>query len=204
MTQNVARPIIPTLAIGLIGGFALGVAARAWMRLISDDPEFTWKGTIFIILGFTIFGFAQAIVAVARSRQPRRRKLTVARVGGGIATLPLFAAAGALMFPTVVGVGLGLFRTNWHRAIRALCFLIALVPLFLVGRQLVGDFGWSLHSAVGYAVMLAIYAIVIGATRFTLTPQSDGWHLSRKASITTLVAVLSGLAALFFAGGGFK
>ena len=38
-----------TLAAGLFGGFALGVIARAWMRLITEDPEFTWKGTIFIV-----------------------------------------------------------------------------------------------------------------------------------------------------------
>lgn len=204
MTQTTARPLAPTLAIGVFGGFALGVAARAWMRLISDDPEFTWKGTIFIVAGFTIFGFAQAIVAVVRSRQPRRWKLTIARVGGGIAALPLFVAAGAVMFPTVAGFGLGTARTHWPRAIRAICFLVALGPLVFVGRQLIDDFGWSLHSAVGYVVMLVIYAIIIAATRFTLMPQVDGWRLSRRAAMITLVVVVAVLGAVFRAGGGFK
>ncbi|HSP27497.1 MAG TPA: hypothetical protein VLN74_03025, partial [Ilumatobacteraceae bacterium] len=42
--------------IGPFAGAALGVVARWWMRLISDDPEFTWSGTIFIVLAFTVMG----------------------------------------------------------------------------------------------------------------------------------------------------
>jgi hypothetical protein len=66
-----ARPIL-MLAAGLFGGLTLGILARAWMRLISDDPQFTWNGTIFIVGGFTVFGFTQSVVAVGR-RRPRRR-----------------------------------------------------------------------------------------------------------------------------------
>ena len=33
----------PALACGLLGGLVLGVAARAWMRLISEKHEFTWS-----------------------------------------------------------------------------------------------------------------------------------------------------------------
>ena len=29
---------------GAIQGFAWGVAARVWMRLIAEDPEFSWDG----------------------------------------------------------------------------------------------------------------------------------------------------------------
>jgi hypothetical protein len=39
------RRCVVALAIGLFGGFALGVVSRAWMRLISEDPDFTWNGT---------------------------------------------------------------------------------------------------------------------------------------------------------------
>ena len=198
------RKTLPALAIGLFGGLALGVAARAWMRLISEDPEFTWSGTLFIVLGFTMFGLTQAIVAVARSRAPRRWKLTIVRTIGGIFMLPLFAAAGAVMFPTVVGAGLGSARTHWHRLIRAFCFLVATGPVILVGHQLVDSFGWSLHAAAGFVVMLAIYAIIIAATRFTVAQQDDGWRLSRRATITTLVAAVSVLAVLFYVSGGFK
>ncbi len=198
------RKTIPTLAIGLFGGFALGVAARAWMRLISEDPEFTWSGTLFIVLGFTLFGLAQAVVAVARSREPRRWQLTVVRIIGGTVTLPLFVAAGAVMFPTVVGAGLGSARVHWHRFIRAFFFLIAAGPVIFVGHDLVDSFGWSLHAVAGFVVMLAIYWTIVWATQFTFAQQEDGWRLSRKATITTLFIGATVFGVLFWAGGGFK
>src|SRR5258706_4680088 len=93
--RKTVRPI-PMLAAGLFGGLALGVIARAWMRLISEDPQFTWNGTIFIIGGFTVFGFTQSLVAVVRRRPRRRWTLTIVRVIGIIGLLPLFIGAGAL------------------------------------------------------------------------------------------------------------
>jgi len=58
---------VATLSIGLFGGAALGVTARAWMRFIADHPEFTWTGTMFIVIGFTVFGSTQALVATTDS-----------------------------------------------------------------------------------------------------------------------------------------
>ena len=46
------------MAIGAFGGALLGVMARLWMRFISEDPEFTWNGTLFIIGGFATFGWS--------------------------------------------------------------------------------------------------------------------------------------------------
>ena len=207
MTENASLRIertLPTLALGLIGGFTLGVIARAWMRLISEDPEFTWSGTLFIVLGFTVFGLAQAAVMVARRRMPSRAKLTVVRTIGGIATLPLFAAAGALMFPTVVGAGLGTSRTHWHRLVRAFCFLVAAGPVVFVGHELVKSFGWSLHTAAGFVVMLVVYAIIIRATHCTLAPQDDGWRLPRRAMLVLLLIAGTVFGVLFWKGGGFK
>ena len=83
--QHQARlRVAPTLACGLFGGFALGAAARAWMRLISDTPEFTWSGTIFIVAGFTVFGLVQSTVAIGRRRIERRWVLTCVRAVGFI------------------------------------------------------------------------------------------------------------------------
>lgn len=61
---------IRTIAAGLFGGLALGVVARAWMRFISDGPEFTWSGTIFILAAFgwsarTLLGFLAMIALYA-------------------------------------------------------------------------------------------------------------------------------------------
>ena len=182
------RPFL-TLAAGLFGGFALGVIARAWMRLIAEDPEFSWDGTIFILLAFTIFGLTQSIVAVVRRRARRRWTLTVARVGGAIGFMPLFVGAGAIMMPTVVGGGLALGRADWRRVPRVICLVVALGPVVLVGSQLVGSFGWSMRALLGFLAMLAIYGTIIAATRFTIEPQADGWKLKRRAKVPIFVAI---------------
>ena len=195
---------MPTLAIGLLGGFALGVVARAWMRLISEDPEFTWNGTIFIVGGFTLFGLTQSIVAVARRRTTRWWKLTGVRTIGAIGMLPLFVAAGSLMFPTVAGCGLASARPEWPKVVRGLCVVVAAGPVLFVGSDLIGSFGWSLHTLAGFVIMLAVYATIIWATRFTFAAQHADSPAPRRAKVTiAIVAALLFLIA-FVAGGGIK
>ena len=190
-TDSIARPrrVIPTIAIGLFGGLALGVGARAWMRLISDKPEFTWDGTLGIVIGFAVFGFAQSIVAVARTRTTKRWKLTCLRIFGVVFSLQLFVAAGALMFPTVLGAGLAAHRREWHRVVRAAWLLVAVVDTVLVSRQIQDDFGWSLHTLAGIAIMLAIYSVIVWATRFTMARQDDGFRISRRARLAIAIAI---------------
>ena len=159
--------IVPVLAFGLFGGLGLGIVARAWMRLIAEDPDFTWDGTIFILGAFTVFGVTQSVAAVVRRRAKRRWAVRVGRTLGMIGMLPLFVGAGAIMLPTVVGGGLARARVDWHRYVRVICLLVASAPVILVGSQLVGSFGWSLHTVAGFLAMLAIYATIVAATKQT-------------------------------------
>lgn len=193
-----SRPIL-MLAAGLFGGLTLGILARAWMRLISEDPEFTWNGTIFIVGGFTVFGFTQSVVAVARRRARRRWALTIIRVVGTIGLMPLFVAAGGLMLPTVVAGGLARARVEWNHVVRWICLSLAVVPILIVGSQLVDSFGWSLHAFVGFLAMVALYATIVSATRFTFTAQADGWRIKRWVTITLYVVL--GLLVLQFTVG---
>jgi len=198
--DRTTRPrVVSTLAIGLFGGAALGVAARAWMRLISDDPEFTWGGTIFIVIAFTIFGFTQSIVAVARRRTRRRWTLTLARVIGTVGLMPLFVGAGVVMVPTVVGGGLAFARVEWHRVARGICLVLAAAPVLFVGGDLVSSFGWSLHALAGFVAMLAVYGTVVVATRFTFAAQPGGRQRPRWLVITFFVIL--GLLLLQFSVG---
>lgn len=197
-SNNPARPIL-MLAAGLFGGLILGVVARAWMRLISDDPQFTWSGTVFIVGGFTVFGFTQSVVAVVRRRGSRRWTLTIVRVVGIIGLLPLFVGAGALMLPTVVAGGLAKARIEWNNIARWICVAVAAVPVLVVGSGLVGSFGWSLHAAAGFVVMIALYTTIVSATRFTFTAQADGWRMKRWVTITMFVVL--GLLLLQFVAG---
>ncbi len=164
-------PAIAVLARGLFGGFALGVAARAWMRLISDDPEFTWGGTLFIVLGVTFFATMQSVVAVVRIRARRRWVRGVVRGLGIAAMLPLFMAAGGIMFPTVIGGGLAHARTGWNRWVRALLLVIALAPVVLVTTMIQGDFGWTLHTLAGVLSMIGVYSVIVWATQFSFAPR---------------------------------
>jgi hypothetical protein len=184
-----ARPIL-MLASGLFGGLTLGIIARAWMRLISDDPEFTWNGTIFIVGGFTVFGFTQSVVAVARQRARRRWALTIVRVIGTIGLMPLFIGAGAIMLPTVVAGGLARARVEWNHIVRWICLALALAPVLIVGSGFVDAFGWSLHAFVGFLAMVALYATIVRATRFTFTAQADGWRIKRWVTITLYVVLV--------------
>ena len=196
--NKTARPIL-MLTAGLFGGLTLGIIARAWMRLISDDPQFTWNGTTFIVGGFTVFGFTQSVVAVVRRRPRRRWTLTIVRLVGTIGLLPLFVGAGALMLPTVVAGGLAKARVEWNGIGRWIALAVATVPVVVVGSQLVGKFGWSLHATAGFLAMIALYATIVSATRFTFTAQPDGWHLKRWVTITMFV--LLGLLLLQLVAG---
>src|SRR3954468_4704782 len=85
--------------LGVFGGLALGVFARAWMRLIADDPAFTMAGSAFVIAAFSVFGLTQATATGARRAHRPRWKLVLARGVGAVGILPLFAGAGLLMAP---------------------------------------------------------------------------------------------------------
>jgi hypothetical protein len=197
--RHTARRPPLMLAAGLFGGLTLGIIARAWMRLISDDPQFTWDGTIFIVGGFTMFGLTQSAVAVARRRTRRRWTLTIVRVVGIIGTMPLFIGAGSLMLPTVVAGGLAKARIEWNKIARWIALAVAAIPVVIVASQLVGSFGWSLHAAAGFVGLIALYSTIIGATRFTFTAQADGWHLKRW--VTIVLFVLLGLLLLQLVAG---
>lgn len=186
---------IVTLSAGLIGGALLGTAARAWMRLISDNPEFSWNGTLFIVIGFTVFGFTQSIVAVVRRRATRRWPVRVARTVGAIGTLPLFVAAGAIMLPTVVGGGLARWRAEWKRSTRVGLALVACGPIAFVASDLVGMFGVSPQTLAGFVVMLAVYGAIISVMRFTLctaegAPRLPGWVRVMLVVLVCILAVL--------------
>jgi hypothetical protein len=190
-TTRTPLPVVSTLCIGVFGGCALGIIARAWMRLISEEPEFSWSGTIFIVVGFTIFGLGQAIVAAARSHVQARWKLTGIRIVGAVTMLPLFVGAGMLMFPTVIGGGLAAARTEWRTVTRVVCLIVAAMPVLFVGAGLVGSFGWSLRSLAGFVLMLAVYGTIVRATRFTVAPQRDGWRLSRRSKVVAVAGVVA-------------
>lgn len=187
------------IPLGAAGGLLLGIAARAWMRLISTEPEFSWNGTMFIVLGFTLWGTGQAVAATVRSASDRRWAVAAARTSAGILTLPLFVAAGGIMFPTVVAGGLASHRTDWRSRTRWIFGIVAMGPFVMVGLQLHDDWGWSWRWLAGMVGLLAVYGVVVACERPAMSPGRG----SRRAStrrIATAITVAGIAVVVAFAG----
>ena len=89
--------------LGAAAGAVWGVAARAWMRLVSTSPEFSWVGSLAIVGLAAVFGAGVGVSSAARRRRGWRRWLRLAVVPGlllfvgqGLPLLPAFALGGPL------------------------------------------------------------------------------------------------------------
>jgi hypothetical protein len=185
------------LPVGLVLGLALGVLARLWMRLIADDPAFSWAGTMFIVAAFGLFGAGQGASWAARRSGWRRRAVSVTRVGAAVLSLPLFTGAGAIMLPTVLAASLACWRTDWPRWTRVLAGVLALPVVLVVVNGIADEFGWGVQTFAGVVTFLAIYTVVVVALRPTVAPLPDGWHLRRKGRV--LLFAGAAVAAVFLA-----
>ena len=198
---------LPGVVIALLGaltGLIWGAIARAWMRFISTEPEFSWSGTIFIVVAFGLFGLGQGVALAARRAGWGRPGVTAARAFGGLGMVPIFAGAGAVMLPTVLGGGLAWARRDWPRWARSVLVVVASAPPLLILFSLTDERGWSLRSAIGWLWMLVIYGVVVRATAATLAPQPDGWRMGTAGRILTVTAavLLVGVLSLAMVGTG--
>jgi hypothetical protein len=167
-------------ATGLAGGLVLGVLARAWMRLISTDPEFSWSGTLFIVGAFGVFGLTQGLARGARRCGWRRPAVTICRLFGAVGILGPLGGPGLFMMPTVVFGGLAFARTDWSKIVRWCLVVIGALPVVAMTMLLVADLGVSLRAAAGWVGLVAIYGTVLRVAAATLAPFPDGWRLWRR------------------------
>lgn len=181
----------------LFSGFILGITARAWMRWISTDPEFTWSGTIFIVMAFMIFMTSQSIVMLLRQRYRARRSVLIARAGGVIFSLPLFSAAGLMMFPTVALASVGVWNPTLGRRTRGVLILLSLIAPIKISIDLISDFGWTIATLGRIVLFLSIYLVVIIATRPTMTPFRGKNYEAVKMSKMILAAGILATGAIF-------
>ncbi|MEK7410693.1 MAG: hypothetical protein AAB327_04800 [Actinomycetota bacterium] len=172
---------------GFFGGFLLGVIARAWMRWISTDPEFTWAGTIGILVGFVLFFTAHATVLFGKRKEWSRSWLTVARVVAVIFSFLLFSAQGAIMLPTVLLIALATSRTDWPKSLRRIIFLPGLIIPVIVVKDIGADFGWGLETVGRILLYVLIYSLVIAAARVTAAPLHDSWRMNRRVRSAILI-----------------
>jgi hypothetical protein len=148
VAERVRVPVV--LGVGAGAGLVWGVAVRGWMRLIAEDPEFTWSGTIFIVGAATVAGLGMGFAFAARRNRWRYGK--VASVLGGMLILPLAMGAGSIMLATVVPGGLALGRPRLGLPVR----LAILAPVVLIGTRGLGvDFVFAAALVGVVAVLLA-------------------------------------------------
>lgn len=190
------------IVTSLFGGFVLGVIARAWMRWISTNPEFSWSGTFFIVMAFMIFAINQSIVFILRKKLKRKRSVLLVRIAGVIFTLPLFTAAGAIMFPTVALASVAIWNTALGKRTRGILLGLSLIIPIKISIDIISDFDWTIGSFGRILLFASIYIVVIIATRPTMTPfrdeNSEFVKMSKAKRISLAIAVLSiGLLFLF-------
>ena len=97
-------------------GAGWGVAARAWMRYISTDPEFSWTGTLSIVGLAAAAGTFLALVDVLRRRRARAWRVLLS-----LPALAIFASPGMLMLPPALlgGFALAGRGPRWLRLVVA-------------------------------------------------------------------------------------
>jgi len=174
---------------GLVGGLAWGINARLWMRFITTNPEFSWSGTLFIVIGFGIAALAQSGAYLGRRANLTRPAMTVLRVVAVIGLLPLGGAAGASMFPTIILETLAVTHHAWPRWLRGIVASVALLPALATALSFFEDLT-AIHAFAGTVWFLVIYAGIVWAARSSLGPQLDGWRLPMAVRVLGVVALV--------------
>lgn len=130
-TSTTSRPRRPSIvrfaALGAGLGLAWGVIARGWMRLISEQPEFSWSGTGYILGATMVLGLILGAAEAARRRGSRGAWRAAAA-----AFALLGAGAGMLTLPLLVIGGIT-FARPWRPLVRASLATATLAAVVLVG-----------------------------------------------------------------------
>ena len=164
-------------AAGFALGAGWGVLARVWMRLISRSPEFTWAGTLSIVLAAAVIGLALGVVHAARRRGGSRWWRVLALI------VPvMFLSPGIVLFPAAVVGGWGLRRGPAGRFVAVLAVLSAPVILVAMSWQEVESWVMPYPENV-YRLVLAAGGLVLGGTAAWGTSVALGpW---RRASVAS-------------------
>jgi MFS family permease len=199
-TRRRALAGVATLAMSALGGLlagAVGAAFFRWfMRYVSTDPEFSWSGTMAIIIIFAFFGTVQGLALGARRVGLRRRWLTPFRLLGAVGLLGTMAGAGVIMAATVMGGGLAAHRPDWPRPARIVAGAAAVANLVAVAVMTAQELGGWSKPLVAAVWLTVIYALIVAGAGPTLSPQADAWKLApplRRAGIIAAVLVAAGM-----------
>jgi hypothetical protein len=158
------------LGAGFFGGIALGGIARAFMRLFSDDPEFSWSGTLFIVGLFAVFGTVQALVAVVRRASRTRLVTTSTRALGGFTVFLLGLGPGMMMLPALWCAPLAYWHRSWRSAVRRTLIGVALVDAGVLVVLALATAGMDPGTLAGVVLFIGVYVTITWVAGATLAP----------------------------------
>lgn len=153
------------LGAGLGLGLVTGAVARGFMALLTNDPQFSWAGTAFILGVFAVAGLALAAAHVARTRRGSRWWKLLA-----LPSVLIFLGPGLLLVPAVLALSLVVSRRRWMRAAGGAVLVGSVALLAVLGET--ADEPFTLRTAAGFVVMYAVCAAVAAGARAALT----GWE----------------------------
>jgi hypothetical protein len=124
------HPVLRGALVGAGLGVLWGVGARVFMRLVSDNPSFSWVGTLFILGLSMLMGVGLGVVAGAKASGARRWWLLALLPG-----LLLLAGQGMPFIPAFFLGGLLFSRRHVVlRALGALSIIAGVVVLWSLLR----------------------------------------------------------------------
>ena len=188
--------LIRSTLTGLAAGAALGVALRAWMRLVSTEPEFSWSGTGYIVGVFAVLGTMAGLVSAGRRRRWGRLLFGLRAVGITL-SFGCFVAAGALMAPTVLPATLGWTRSDWQVRVRAALVALGVVAAVVVVLTL-PQLG-LVRRLVALVLYLALCLAEVALMARLWAPSLPHGSLGRLGRVAPVVAgslLVGGLAVL--------
>ena len=193
--QAVPPRLIPLqgLLAGLVLGAIAAVPARVWMRLVTtDEPAFSWSGTLFIVGAFSVMVGVAGAVAGARLRGWRGYGMAAMRTAGLVVVLPLAAGAGLLLAPTLLIGALAAGRTTWPTAVRTVLVGLAALPVLAVHVQALRNGLGAGRALIALLLCLLVYGGLILALAQSVRPVPGGPAVPRRA----LGLLLAGSAVL--------
>ncbi len=141
------------------------------MRLLTDDPEFSWAGTGFIVGLFAFVGLVLAAVHNLKERERSRWWKLLA-----LPALVIGVGPGSLMLPGVLGMALVVSRRRLTRAAGVVVLAGHLVMLGVLFAK--DDQPTTVRTIAGVAVMLGCCAVLGVAAHEALT----GWPGKARTS----------------------
>jgi len=165
-------PALIVLVASFVTGAALGVFARVWMRFITNDQEFSWEGTLLIVIGFGVVFLGQAGVYLARRNDVRQTGFVAARILAIVTLLPMATAAGAFAFPIIVLAPLAIVRTGWNRWLRLVLGLLALITGVFIASIVISALS-TVRATIGVIWFVVIYGLLVWAVSFSFASRHD-------------------------------